>query len=73
MPNVQEIPPQAQMQMVALTPEQTGDNTASQTEEQKQPRLGLRGGGIIMDLCACFICCEACKGCCEAIDDCCCC
>jgi len=46
---------------------------AQETDLESGERMQLRGGGIIMDLCACFICCEACKGCCEAIDDCCCC
>ncbi|KAK4610594.1 hypothetical protein CLAFUW4_13603 [Fulvia fulva] len=31
----------------------------NKTEEKaKRTLLGMRGGGIILDLCACFICCE---------------
>ncbi|EME44425.1 hypothetical protein DOTSEDRAFT_24468 [Dothistroma septosporum NZE10] len=52
------------------------NNKCSQnkTEEKaKRTFLGMRGGGIILDLCACFICCECMEGCCHAVDDCCCC
>ncbi|KAF2103599.1 hypothetical protein NA57DRAFT_53115 [Rhizodiscina lignyota] len=73
---VENQPQVAREQMVAQ-PGAQNDNVANNQQEngeqERQPRLSMRGGGLILDLCACFICCEACKGCCEAIDDCCCC
>jgi len=54
----------------------TENNNTQQQEgavEQKKTILGMRGGGLILDLCACFICCECMDGCVHAIDDCCCC
>ncbi|CZT20970.1 uncharacterized protein RCC_06831 [Ramularia collo-cygni] len=52
-----------------------GSALESQTADEKPKRtfLGMRGGGLILDLCACFICCECMEGCCHAVDDCCCC
>ncbi|KAK5124644.1 hypothetical protein LTR85_001357 [Meristemomyces frigidus] len=47
--------------------------TATSEEKPKRTFLGMRGGGLILDLCACFICCECMEGCCNAVDDCCCC
>jgi len=67
-----EMQPQAREEMVANPGGQSTQEQGSK-ETSKKPRLGLRGGGIILDLCACFICCEVCKGCCECVDDCCCC
>ncbi|EMF08621.1 uncharacterized protein SEPMUDRAFT_121396 [Sphaerulina musiva SO2202] len=49
-----------------MDPAATSDtsSTAQKTCAKEQPKrtfLGMRGGGIIFDLCACFICCE-CRG-----------
>ncbi|WPH00636.1 Hypothetical protein R9X50_00346600 [Acrodontium crateriforme] len=60
----------------AMTMEAGQAAPAAETTEENKPKrtfLGMRGGGIILDLCACFICCECVEGCCNALDDCCCC
>ncbi|TKA35544.1 hypothetical protein B0A54_13131 [Friedmanniomyces endolithicus] len=73
------------MQYKPAEPMQASPSTAAAQEnahagdcEAQQPKaprtfLGMRGGGILLDMCACFICCECMDGCCHAIDDCCCC
>ncbi|KAK1762316.1 hypothetical protein QBC33DRAFT_552274 [Phialemonium atrogriseum] len=59
---------------------QTPNVTAAPQQQQQQQQgaseqqnLNLRGGGMLLDLCACFICCECMEGCCHGIEDCLCC
>ncbi|KAG9570596.1 2-amino-3-carboxymuconate-6-semialdehyde decarboxylase, partial [Aureobasidium melanogenum] len=63
--------PQEQMQ---AAPSDAQLEQGNQTEQKpKRTFLGMRGGGLLVDMCACFICCECMDGCCHAIDDCLCC
>ncbi|KAM3420407.1 hypothetical protein BST61_g3681 [Cercospora zeina] len=71
-----EMQYQAPGQMSQTAPSAENPTASEIPREQEKPArtfLGMRGGGIILDLCACFICCECVEGCCHAIDDCCCC
>jgi len=63
---LQPRPQQGMSIPMAQTPSTAVATPASNTEEQ--PRLGLRGGGIVSDCVEAICCFEACKGLC----DCCC-
>ncbi|KXT14164.1 hypothetical protein AC579_9273 [Pseudocercospora musae] len=78
MPAQNNMEMQYQSPVATMRQEQpSNDSPAEQQNTKEDPPkrtfLGMRGGGIILDLCACFICCECMEGCCNAIDDCCCC
>ncbi|KAK6394084.1 hypothetical protein LTR65_001930 [Meristemomyces frigidus] len=66
-------PQQEQMRQEGSSIAEAQQETAATEEKPKRTFLGMRGGGLILDLCACFICCECMEGCCNAVDDCCCC
>ncbi|KAF3764745.1 hypothetical protein M406DRAFT_356651 [Cryphonectria parasitica EP155] len=64
--------PAADIEMESTAPSPPQDENSTEPKSI-QSRLGLRGGGLIFDLCACFICCECCEACIKGVDDCCCC
>ncbi|EMC98828.1 hypothetical protein BAUCODRAFT_31091 [Baudoinia panamericana UAMH 10762] len=38
------------------------ENNIAEEQKPRRTLLGMRGGGLILDLCACFICCECMEG-----------